>query len=120
MTPHDAVRVLRYRHIDTAALYRNEATVGAALAASGVPRADFFVTTKLWCSDHGAAATRAAVGRALARGGATVTSSWLRETGSLCAASSSLLQVGRSLAALGTPYVDLYLIHAPQNQVLTP
>ena len=36
-----------YRHIDTAALYENEESVGAALRASGVPREDVFVTTKL-------------------------------------------------------------------------
>lgn len=36
-----------YRHIDTAAAYRNEAGVGAALAASGIPREEIFVTTKL-------------------------------------------------------------------------
>jgi 2,5-diketo-D-gluconate reductase A len=39
-----------YRHIDTAAAYRNEKEVGAALAASGLPRQDCFVTTKLRCS----------------------------------------------------------------------
>ena len=42
-----------YRHIDTAAAYRNEAGVGAAIAASGVPREDVFVTTKLWNSEQG-------------------------------------------------------------------
>jgi 2,5-diketo-D-gluconate reductase A len=42
-----------YRHIDTAAAYRNEAGVGAALAASGLPREDVFVTTKLWNADQG-------------------------------------------------------------------
>lgn len=35
-----------YRHIDTATLYRNERGVGAALARSGIPRAELFVTTK--------------------------------------------------------------------------
>jgi diketogulonate reductase-like aldo/keto reductase len=35
-----------YRHIDTAQAYRNEAGVGAALAASGIPREEVFVTTK--------------------------------------------------------------------------
>ncbi len=35
-----------YRHIDTATYYRNEADVGAALAASGIPRKEIFVTTK--------------------------------------------------------------------------
>src|SRR5215831_18834022 len=36
-----------YRHIDTAAMYRNEQSVGAALERSGVPREEIFVTTKL-------------------------------------------------------------------------
>jgi diketogulonate reductase-like aldo/keto reductase len=35
-----------YRHIDTAALYRNEESVGAAVAASGLPREELFVATK--------------------------------------------------------------------------
>ncbi|WP_075215158.1 aldo/keto reductase [Mongoliimonas terrestris] len=37
-----------YRHLDTAQIYENEADVGAAIAASGVPRDDLFVTTKVW------------------------------------------------------------------------
>jgi len=40
-----------YRHIDTAAMYRNEDEVGAALRASGVARDDVFITTKVWSSD---------------------------------------------------------------------
>jgi len=36
-----------YRHVDTAAMYRNEQSVGAALKRSGLPRAEVFVTTKL-------------------------------------------------------------------------
>ena len=39
---------LGYRAIDTAQIYGNEAEVGQAIAASGVPRADLFVTTKVW------------------------------------------------------------------------
>jgi 2,5-diketo-D-gluconate reductase A len=39
-----------YRHIDTAATYDNEKGVGAALAASGLPREEYFITTKLWNS----------------------------------------------------------------------
>jgi len=39
---------LGYRHIDTAQIYGNEAEVGAALAHSGVPREQVFVTTKIW------------------------------------------------------------------------
>ncbi|MCB9594784.1 MAG: aldo/keto reductase [Sandaracinaceae bacterium] len=46
-----------YRHVDTAHIYRNEVDVGAALAASDVPRDEVFVTTKLWNSDQGYDAT---------------------------------------------------------------
>ncbi|MFT3692716.1 MAG: aldo/keto reductase [Kofleriaceae bacterium] len=42
---------LGYRHVDTARIYRNEADVGAAIKS--VPRADVFVTTKLWNDDQG-------------------------------------------------------------------
>jgi diketogulonate reductase-like aldo/keto reductase len=42
-----------YRHIDTASMYGNEESVGAAIRTSGIPRAEIFVTTKLWNSDHG-------------------------------------------------------------------
>ena len=42
-----------YRHIDTAAMYGNEADVGAAVRASGLPREEVFVTTKLWHTEHG-------------------------------------------------------------------
>jgi diketogulonate reductase-like aldo/keto reductase len=42
-----------YRLIDTAAAYGNEQGVGLAIARSGIPRSELFVTTKLWNSDHG-------------------------------------------------------------------
>ncbi len=42
-----------YRHIDTAAVYANEAEVGRAIAHSGLNRDDIYVTTKLWNPDHG-------------------------------------------------------------------
>ncbi|MGW2747260.1 aldo/keto reductase [Streptomyces sp. NPDC001450] len=42
-----------YRSIDTAAIYGNEQGTGKAIAASGLPREDIFVTTKLWNSDQG-------------------------------------------------------------------
>ncbi|MGH3094701.1 MAG: aldo/keto reductase [Streptosporangiales bacterium] len=42
-----------YRSIDTATLYRNEAEVGKAIAESGVPREQIFVTTKLWNDRQG-------------------------------------------------------------------
>ncbi|MFI1311889.1 aldo/keto reductase [Streptomyces albidoflavus] len=42
-----------YRSIDTAAAYGNEEGTGKAIARSGIPREELFVTTKLWNSDHG-------------------------------------------------------------------
>jgi diketogulonate reductase-like aldo/keto reductase len=74
-----------YRHIDTAALYENEESVGAALRASGVPREDVFVTTKLLPP------------RAPVLG---------RDAGSLLEA---------SLKRLGLDHVDLYLVHWPNR-----
>ncbi|KAI5687963.1 Aldo [Leishmania braziliensis] len=49
-----------YRHIDTAAIYKNEESVGAGLRASGVPREEVFITTKLWNTEHGYESTLAA------------------------------------------------------------
>lgn len=42
-----------YRLIDTAAIYKNEVSVGQAIRESGVPREEVFVTTKLWNEFHG-------------------------------------------------------------------
>jgi 2,5-diketo-D-gluconate reductase A len=41
-----------YRHIDTAQMYGNEAEVGAAIAAAGIPREELYVTTKLNNGNH--------------------------------------------------------------------
>jgi diketogulonate reductase-like aldo/keto reductase len=46
----EALRI-GYRHLDTAAMYRNEEEVGAALKQSGIARDDVFVTTKVWWTD---------------------------------------------------------------------
>ncbi|GFZ88581.1 aldo/keto reductase [Nesterenkonia alkaliphila] len=56
-----------YRHIDTAAVYRNEEGVGAAIAASGIPRDELYVTTKLWVSDFKKGATKQALETSLAK-----------------------------------------------------
>jgi len=56
-----------YRHVDTARIYGNETDVGQAIRDSGVPRAEVFVTTKLWNDDHGHAAARRACDASLAR-----------------------------------------------------
>merc|ERR1712086_8432 len=46
-----------YRLVDTAALYKNERDVGAAIRASGKPREEVYVVTKLWNDAHGYEAT---------------------------------------------------------------
>ncbi|WP_406185766.1 aldo/keto reductase [Streptomyces sp. NBC_01006] len=74
-----------YRSIDTAAAYRNEAGTGRAIAASGVPREELFVTTKLW-NDR--------------------SRTWQRD--------DVLRALDRSLAKLGLDHLDLYLIHWPR------
>jgi len=56
-----------YRHIDTAACYENEEVVAAAIAESKIPRDEFFLTTKLWCTDHGTERTRRAIESSLER-----------------------------------------------------
>jgi 2,5-diketo-D-gluconate reductase A len=56
---------LGYRHIDTAAIYGNEAEVGAAIAASGVARDELFVTTKLWNDRHDGDEPNAAIAESL-------------------------------------------------------
>jgi len=76
---------LGFRHLDTAEMYTNEATVGAAIAASGVPRADIHVTTKVLPEN-------------------------MRPE-------DLLRSMDRSLAALQSDYVDLYLIHWPSSEI---
>ncbi len=70
-----------YRHIDTAAAYRNERGVAAGIAASGVPRSEIFLTTKLWNTEQGFDSTLAAF--------------------------------DKSIQALDSEQIDLYLIHWP-------
>lgn len=54
-----------YRHIDTAAAYGNEESVGRAIKKSGIRRDELFVTTKLWNSDHGYENTKKAIDTSL-------------------------------------------------------
>ncbi|MEV0041375.1 MULTISPECIES: aldo/keto reductase [unclassified Streptomyces] len=56
-----------YRSIDTAAVYGNEEGVGRAIAASGVPRDELFVTTKLWNDRQGYDSALAAFDTSLAK-----------------------------------------------------
>lgn len=66
-----------YRLIDTASPYYNEKAVGAAIKASGVPREDLFVTTKLWFKDHGPQATKKAFETSLDNLGLDYLDLWL-------------------------------------------
>ena len=71
--PEDTERVVAdalaagYRSLDTAAAYRNEEAVGRAIATSGIPREELFVTTKLWIQDAGEQPTKQAFDRSLER-----------------------------------------------------
>jgi diketogulonate reductase-like aldo/keto reductase len=60
----EALRI-GYRMVDTAAAYLNEREVGAAIAASGLPRAELFVQTKAWVSDYSYDGALHAVDRSL-------------------------------------------------------
>ena len=66
-----------YRHIDTAAAYGNEEAVGRAIAASGIPRDDLFVTTKLWVHDGGEDGTKRAFDASVQRLGLDVVDLYL-------------------------------------------
>jgi 2,5-diketo-D-gluconate reductase A len=77
----EAAIAIGYRHIDTAQMYRNESGVGAAIAASGIDRSEFFITSKLSNAAHLPDDTRSAF--------------------------------AGTLEALGTDYLDLFLIHWP-------
>jgi len=54
-----------YRHIDTAAIYGNEADVGRAIRESGIARSEVFVTTKLWNQQQGYESAMRALERSL-------------------------------------------------------
>ena len=60
----DAISV-GYRAIDTAQSYHNEDAVGAAVAASGVPRSELFLTTKIWISNGGYEKAKASIDQSL-------------------------------------------------------
>ena len=63
-----------YRHIDTAAAYRNEAGVGQAIHAAGLERDDVYITTKCFNDDHGYDAGQARAARRAWTGSSSTTS----------------------------------------------
>jgi diketogulonate reductase-like aldo/keto reductase len=73
MPDEDVARVLPqalklgFRHVDTAQIYKNEAAVGEVLAGSGIPRADIFLTTKVWVDRVGRQDFIASVDESLAK-----------------------------------------------------
>lgn len=60
----DALRT-GYRMIDTAQAYRNEEGVGAAVAKSGIARADLFLVSKIWFSNYGYEKAKASIDESL-------------------------------------------------------
>lgn len=69
--PHEVERAVEtalcegYRHIDCAAIYRNETEVGQGIRNSGVPREEIFLTSKLWNTKHAPEDVEAAVDKSL-------------------------------------------------------
>lgn len=60
----DAIEV-GYRAFDTAQAYGNEAGVGEAIKESGLPREEFFITTKIWISNAGYEKAKASIEESL-------------------------------------------------------
>lgn len=58
---------LGYRHIDTAHAYQNERSVGKAVAESGIPREEIWITSKLWPSEYGEGKTMEGINKMLER-----------------------------------------------------
>lgn len=56
-----------YRHIDTAHAYQNERGVGRAVKASGIPRSEIWITSKIWPTEYGEGKTMEAIDRMLRR-----------------------------------------------------
>jgi diketogulonate reductase-like aldo/keto reductase len=56
-----------YRHVDTAHVYNTERALGEAVKASGVPRKELWITSKLWPSEYGEGVTLEAIDKMLAR-----------------------------------------------------
>ena len=54
-----------YRHIDTAAIYGNEAEIGEALVDSKIPRKDLYITTKIWNSNRSTLGVKTSVEQSL-------------------------------------------------------
>lgn len=71
MTGGDIYRVIPealragFRHIDTGQIYRNEAEIGDCVVASGIPRSDIFLTTKVWVNNYSARHFDASVNESL-------------------------------------------------------
>ncbi|MCF6409623.1 aldo/keto reductase [Pseudalkalibacillus salsuginis] len=56
---HEAIRI-GFRHFDTEKIYGNEKALGTAIEKSQIPREQFFITSKVWNTDHGYKATKKA------------------------------------------------------------
>jgi alcohol dehydrogenase (NADP+) len=78
------------RHIDTAAVYGTEPAVGSAIKKSGVPRAEIFVTTKIWNNSHAPEDVEAALDTSLSNLGTDYVDLWLMHWPSSFASGSSL------------------------------
>ncbi|MFQ5834093.1 MAG: aldo/keto reductase [Candidatus Thorarchaeota archaeon] len=115
-----------YRHFDTAAFYRNEKTIGAAITESGIDREEVFVTTKLWNDDHGYDSTLAAFDASLDRLGLDYVDLYLihfpvqRLRLESWRALENLLDKGRCRAIGVSNYMQWHLQELLDNGTVTP
>jgi diketogulonate reductase-like aldo/keto reductase len=115
-----------YRHLDTAALYRNERGVGRAIAASGINRSDLCVTTKLWNSNQGYESTFAAIDRSLGKLGLDYVDLYLihwpkpEHTEGTWQAMEEIQQSGRARAIGVSNFLPHHLDQLAKSAAVTP
>lgn len=115
-----------YRHIDTAAFYGNEETVGEAVRTSGLEPGEVFVTTKVWNSDHGYESTLRACDQSLSRLGLDYVDLYLihwpviGERLQTWRALEKLLETGRTRAIGVSNYMVRHLEELAAHSDVTP
>jgi len=117
---------LGYRHLDTAEMYANEEEVGAAIAASGVPRGELHVTTKVWNENLAPDAMRRAFDTSMKKLRLDVLDLYLvhwpkpgMDLASMCETMMKLKQEGRT-RAIGVANFNIALLRTAVEEIKAP
>ncbi|MEC0240120.1 aldo/keto reductase [Paenibacillus dokdonensis] len=114
-----------YRHFDTAKIYGNEEALGSVLHRSGIPRAEFFITSKVWTTDLGYHATKKAFEQTLRKLNVTYLDMYLIHFAGpryeeAWAAMEELYSEGR-IRVIGTANFEMeHLEHLKKNACIPP